>query len=195
MDRRSQSICHPQSVHLLAIPSRTSDLRWAASKFSLLPRAFSFDKIRKLRSILPKTPTSLVPHGCDSLSFTLQFAYNEASFFLIRFLQKFDSIELAPDGQPSACRPPAVWKTISDSRKSVEHFIPKSHLTMYAKVRISFTGTLSSFLGHPGVFAGWETGGVVHTPGRKDAPSCRLVTDTYLHRTLLHTFRVDCGLG
>ncbi|KAG8923937.1 hypothetical protein FRC01_012147 [Tulasnella sp. 417] len=62
-----------------------------------------------------------------------QFAYNEASFFLIRFLQKFDTIELAPDGQPSAFRPPAVWKTIRDSRKAVEHFIPKSHLTMYAK--------------------------------------------------------------
>lgn len=57
---------------------------------------------------------------------------------MIRFLQKFDTIELAPDGQPSACRPPAGWKTITDSRKAVEHFIPKSHLTMYAKVRISF---------------------------------------------------------
>lgn len=76
-----------------------------------------------------------------------QFAYNEASFFLIRFLQKFDSIDLAPDGQPSACRPPAVWKTISDSRKSVEHFIPKSHLTMYAKgglwTRMKSTSTSS----------------------------------------------------
>ncbi|KAG9016362.1 hypothetical protein FRB90_003112 [Tulasnella sp. 427] len=80
-----------------------------------------------------------------------QFAYNEASFFLIRLLQKFDAIELAPDGQPTACRPPEVWKTISscDSRKPVEHFIPKAHLTLYAKhlpIKAALASVRSPFL-------------------------------------------------
>lgn len=81
---------------------------------------------------------------------------------MIRFLQKFDTIELAPDGQPSACRPPAGWKTITDSRKAVEHFIPKSHLTMYAKVRISFAvNPFFASLALSGALAGWDASGVV----------------------------------
>ncbi|KAG9004393.1 hypothetical protein FRB94_002411 [Tulasnella sp. JGI-2019a] len=62
-----------------------------------------------------------------------QFAYNEISFFLIRFLQRFWKVELAPDGQPMGSLPPAEWKEDVGTRKPIEKIWPKSHVTMYCK--------------------------------------------------------------
>ena len=69
-----------------------------------------------------------------------QFAYNEASFMLVRLLQAFDHIELAPDAQPAGSVPPDEWREEAEAggrgdRKAVERVWVKSHLTIYAKVR------------------------------------------------------------
>ena len=64
-----------------------------------------------------------------------QFAYNEMSFFLIRLLQNFETIEFDIESQPPASRPPAEWKG-SPGRKGVEKFWPKAHLTLYSEVSI-----------------------------------------------------------
>ncbi|KAG9032610.1 hypothetical protein FRB95_001196 [Tulasnella sp. JGI-2019a] len=63
-----------------------------------------------------------------------QFAYNEISFFLIRFLQQFEQIELAPDAHPPGALPPAEWKTHppSGTRAAYEKVWPKSDITTYS---------------------------------------------------------------
>ncbi|KAG9038187.1 hypothetical protein FRB95_002627 [Tulasnella sp. JGI-2019a] len=61
-----------------------------------------------------------------------QFAYNEISFFLVRFLQQFERIDLAPDGHPPGTLPPPEWKNATDGRQSIERIWPRSHLTTYS---------------------------------------------------------------
>ncbi|KAJ7830511.1 cytochrome P450 monooxygenase [Mycena olivaceomarginata] len=58
-----------------------------------------------------------------------QFAYQEISFFIIRLLQTFQSLELASDAMPPDSLPPASWAT-GKGRKAIEKIRPKSDLTM-----------------------------------------------------------------
>lgn len=53
------------------------------------------------------------------------------SFMLIRLLQHFDTISLAPDAQAPDTYPPPAWAE-AEGRKATEKFFPKMHLTMYA---------------------------------------------------------------
>lgn len=66
----------------------------------------------------------------------MQFAYNEMSFFLVKLLQRFSSMELAPEAAPPESLPPAGWAVTGSSRKRIDRFWPKSHLTMYSHVSI-----------------------------------------------------------
>lgn len=66
-------------------------------------------------------------------SVTLQFAYNEMSFFLIRLLQNFSHVELDLSAQPPDARPPAEWAS-AEGQKGREQIIPKCHLTLYVLV-------------------------------------------------------------
>jgi hypothetical protein len=72
---------------------------------------------------------------CDIVAACDQFAYHETSFFLIRFLQSFSGIHLAPDAQPISSRPPEGWAT-SAGYKEGEKIWSKAHLTTYAVVGI-----------------------------------------------------------
>jgi hypothetical protein len=58
------------------------------------------------------------------------------TIFLIRVLQNFETVTLAPHAQPAWSRPPLSWKSPENSgkRKSKEEFWPKHHLTMYVHV-------------------------------------------------------------
>lgn len=70
-----------------------------------------------------------------------QFAYNEASVMLVRMLQAFERVELAPDAQPGGTRAPEAWtRAPAGERKSRERVWPKSHLTMY--VEVSYFGSI-----------------------------------------------------
>ncbi|KAF7330545.1 Cytochrome P450 monooxygenase [Mycena venus] len=71
----------------------------------------------------------ILKSGRHILIFVVQFAYQEISFFIIRILQSFESIELAPDAQPPESLPPASWANGS-GRKKFEKIRPKSDLTM-----------------------------------------------------------------
>ncbi|EJD37697.1 cytochrome P450 [Auricularia subglabra TFB-10046 SS5] len=64
-----------------------------------------------------------------------QFAYNEASVFLVRLLQRFSAVELAPDCQPKGSTPPEIWKhdTAHGYLPTVEQCWPASALTLFAK--------------------------------------------------------------
>ena len=55
------------------------------------------------------------------------------SFILIRLLQQFDTISLAPDAQAPDTLPPPAWAE-GEGRKATEKIFPKVHLTMYAHV-------------------------------------------------------------
>jgi len=52
---------------------------------------------------------------------------------LIRLLQSFDRVELAPEAQPLDGRPPKEWQT-AGGRQAIETIIPKTHLTLYVHV-------------------------------------------------------------
>ncbi|KAF8498338.1 cytochrome P450 [Gautieria morchelliformis] len=64
-----------------------------------------------------------------------QFAYHEASFFMIRLLQRYDRITLAPECQPADSRPPASWQYAQSGtpRKAVEQCVIQSHLTLFVQ--------------------------------------------------------------
>ena len=67
-------------------------------------------------------------------TFHHQFAYNEASFMVIRLVQSFKNFKLAMADHPESL-PPPEWKASGVGRKAVEKVNLKSHLTIYAKVK------------------------------------------------------------
>jgi hypothetical protein len=53
------------------------------------------------------------------------------SYCLIRLLQSFSGVTLAPEAHPPGEGVPAAWAQ-GEGRTKIEQFVPKSHLTMYA---------------------------------------------------------------
>ncbi|OCH86929.1 cytochrome P450 [Obba rivulosa] len=74
------------------------------------------------------TPFSAGPRICIGQNYAL----NEASCFLARLLQQFDSIILATDAQPAESLPPPEWKR-GTGRQAVEKIWPGAALTAYIK--------------------------------------------------------------
>ncbi|KAH7912121.1 cytochrome P450 monooxygenase CYP63 [Hygrophoropsis aurantiaca] len=74
------------------------------------------------------TPFSAGPRICIGQNYAL----NEASFFLVRLLQQFDTFTLAPDAQPSPSLPPAEWKN-GRGRQAVERIRPEAAMTLFVK--------------------------------------------------------------
>jgi len=67
--------------------------------------------------------------------FSRQFAYNEASFFLIRLLQQFTDFDL---DEGEMLSPPDYWKTYEGREKDEKVYL-SSHVTMSVKVgRVQF---------------------------------------------------------
>ncbi|KAI0916862.1 hypothetical protein AcW1_007802 [Taiwanofungus camphoratus] len=101
------------------------------------PDADVFDPDRfldeRLNKYLVPNPFIFIPFNAGPrICLGQQFAYNEMSFFVVRLLQSFDRIELAPDAQPAYSLPPASWVSGS-GRKAVEKIRPKHELTMYVQ--------------------------------------------------------------
>ncbi|THG93090.1 hypothetical protein EW026_g8044 [Hermanssonia centrifuga] len=100
------------------------------------PDAEEFDPDRfldyRVHKYLTPNPFIFLPFNAGPrICLGQQFAYNEMSFFLIRLLQKFETISLETDSQPPDTRPPAHWANCP-GRKGVEKFWPKAHLTLYS---------------------------------------------------------------
>ncbi|KAK6971681.1 cytochrome P450 [Favolaschia claudopus] len=104
------------------------------------PDALQFDPERfldeRLHKYLTPNPFIFLPfNGGPRICLGQQFAYHEASFFLVRLLQTFSAISLDPDAQPPDARPPAKWKTDEKMVKTGwtphEKIRPRSHLTMF----------------------------------------------------------------
>ncbi|KAG9001078.1 hypothetical protein FRB93_012458 [Tulasnella sp. JGI-2019a] len=62
-----------------------------------------------------------------------QFAYNEASFVLVRLLQVIDDFTVAQtEAAPTGSLPPDEWK-LRKGRQAIEQIHPQSAMTMYSK--------------------------------------------------------------
>ncbi|KIK65139.1 hypothetical protein GYMLUDRAFT_39531 [Collybiopsis luxurians FD-317 M1] len=74
------------------------------------------------------TPFSAGPRICLGQN----YAYNEASFFLVRLLQQYDTFTLAPEAQPEGSLPPPEWKE-RKGRQAEEKIWPAAALTLFVK--------------------------------------------------------------
>jgi len=102
------------------------------------PDALEFDPDRfldsRLHQYLTPNPFIFVPFNAGPrICLGQQFAYNEASYYLIRLLQTFSSFSLAMDAQPAEGTPPASWVKSSGTTKGRDKIMFGLHLTMYAK--------------------------------------------------------------
>ncbi|KAG9029734.1 hypothetical protein FRB95_004936 [Tulasnella sp. JGI-2019a] len=61
-----------------------------------------------------------------------QFAYNEASFVLVRLLQVVDRFTIAQSEAPLGSMPPDEWK-LRKGREAIEQIHPQSAMTLYSK--------------------------------------------------------------
>jgi len=109
------------------------DAYWGPDAHLFDPDRFLDDRLKKY---LTPNPFIFLPFNAGPrICLGQQFAYHEASFFLVRMLQRFDHIELAPECQPPESMPPATWakEATGSPRKKLERCFPKSHLTLFAE--------------------------------------------------------------
>ncbi|KAK0481271.1 cytochrome P450 [Armillaria novae-zelandiae] len=102
------------------------------------PDALEFDPDRfldgRLHKYLTPNPFIFVPFNAGPrICLGQQFAYNEASYYLIRLLQAFSSFSLAMDAQPAEGIPPKTWTKAPGTTKGRDKIMFGLHLTMYAK--------------------------------------------------------------
>ncbi|KAK0200205.1 cytochrome P450 [Desarmillaria ectypa] len=102
------------------------------------PDALEFDPDRFLDSRLQKyltpNPYIFLPFNAGPrICLGQQFAYNEASYYLIRLLQNFSSFSLARNVQPEEGIPPASWIPTPGTTKGREKIMFGVHITIYAK--------------------------------------------------------------
>ncbi|KAF9448162.1 cytochrome P450 monooxygenase pc-2 [Macrolepiota fuliginosa MF-IS2] len=123
-----------RTLYTVLIMHRRKDL-WG-------PDALEFDPDRfldyRLHKYLTPNPFIFLPFNAGPrICLGQQFAYNEASFFLVRLLQRFESVKLEVDAMEPEERVPEEWgqQTMEEtgSRKAVEKVRPRTHLTMYVK--------------------------------------------------------------
>ncbi|KAJ7320810.1 cytochrome P450 monooxygenase CYP63 [Mycena albidolilacea] len=101
------------------------------------PDADIFDPERWLHpdriSKFVANPTMYAPFSAGPrICLGQNYAYNEASYFLVRLLQEFDTFTLAPEFQPAGSLPPPEWKS-RKGRQAIEKIWPAAALTLYIK--------------------------------------------------------------
>ncbi|KAJ6629919.1 cytochrome P450 monooxygenase CYP63 [Mycena sp. CBHHK59/15] len=87
------------------------------------------DRVAKFVS----NPTMYAPFSAGPrICLGQNYAYNEASYFIVRLMQEFDTFTLAPEFQPTGSLPPPEWKH-RQGRQAVERVWPASAMTLYIK--------------------------------------------------------------
>ncbi|KAJ7511189.1 cytochrome P450 [Mycena galericulata] len=108
---------------------RRKDL-WGPDALDFDPERFIDERLHKY--LIPNPFIFLPFNGGPRICLGQQFAYHEASFILIRLLQSFSRISLAPDAQPPDSRVPEDWHAEDASAwKRREKVRPKSSLAMF----------------------------------------------------------------
>ncbi|KAG7440380.1 cytochrome P450 monooxygenase pc-3 [Guyanagaster necrorhizus] len=102
------------------------------------PDALEFDPDRfldgRLQKYLTPNPYIFLPFNAGPrICLGQQFAYTEASYYLIRLLQSFSSFSLARDVQPAEGIPPESWTPTPGTTKGREKIMFGVHITIYAK--------------------------------------------------------------
>ncbi|KAJ4467864.1 cytochrome P450 [Lentinula aciculospora] len=114
-------------IYSVFVMQRRTDL-WGPDALKFDPDRFLDERVQKY--LIPNPfifcPFNAGPRICIGQ----QFAYNESSFFLVRLLQNFSSIEISEESQPPDSRPSASWKK-EGGIKATEKVKLKTHLTMY----------------------------------------------------------------
>ncbi|KAI0029775.1 cytochrome P450 [Vararia minispora EC-137] len=106
-------------LYSVLVMHRRTDL-WGPDALTFDPERFLDDRVRYLTANnFIFLPFNAGPRICLGQ----QFAYNEASVFLVRLLQQYSGVQLAPDVQPPESR--SRWP-------GREKVWMKAHLTMYA---------------------------------------------------------------
>ncbi|THV00132.1 hypothetical protein K435DRAFT_657669, partial [Dendrothele bispora CBS 962.96] len=104
--------------------------------------ALDFDPDQFLQSRMYQylTPNPFVLSPVDTsprICLGQPFAYHEASFFLVRLLQRFGRIELLKEAIPLAVKAPKEWKE-KGVIKARERVQMRSHLMMYVVVSVIY---------------------------------------------------------
>ncbi|KAJ6512364.1 cytochrome P450 [Mycena vulgaris] len=116
----------PFSVLLM---QRRTDL-WGPDAAQWDPERFIDERLNRY---LTPNPFIFLPFNAGPrICLGQQFAYHEASFFLVRLLQNFSGISLALEAQPPASRLPADWaKDDKLGWRRGERLRVKNHLSLY----------------------------------------------------------------
>ncbi|KAJ7512111.1 cytochrome P450 [Mycena galericulata] len=124
---------HSKVPFSVLVMQRRTDL-WGPDAIQWDPDRFIDERLHKY---LTPNPFIFLPFNAGPrICLGQQFAYHEASFFLVRLFQAFsDEIALAPDAQPPASRPaqPASDSEADDELgwKRRERLTVRSHLTLF----------------------------------------------------------------
>jgi len=105
---------------------RRTDL-WGPDALVFDPDRFLDDRVQKY---LTPNPFIFCPFNAGPrICLGQQFAYHEATFFLVRLLQQFTGYTLE---KSENIQPPPEWATC-DGLKATEKVYPATHLTMFVK--------------------------------------------------------------
>ncbi|KAJ7689971.1 cytochrome P450 [Mycena rosella] len=110
---------------------RRTDL-WGPDAAQWDPERFIDERLHKH---LTPNPFIFLPFNAGPrICLGQQFAYHEASFFLVRLLQNFSGVSLALDAQPPASRLPSNWAQDDElGWRSGERLNVKNHLSMFVE--------------------------------------------------------------
>ncbi|PPR07845.1 hypothetical protein CVT24_002990 [Panaeolus cyanescens] len=112
------------------------------------PDALKFDPDRfldhRLHKYLTPNPFIFCPFNAGPrICLGQQFAYHEATFYLVRLLQQFSNFRL---DEKENIKPPASWKN-AKGLKAQEKIVPSVHLTMFVKppLRLRMTVAMKTY--------------------------------------------------
>ena len=117
---KSEEIFNPKPLHFLSFQRRTSHLSGTTGIVALTTHFFVTVNIGNSVNVI--------------FFFVSQFAYHEATFFLIRLFQQFTGFAL---DNSANIKTPADWATC-DGLKATEKVYPAAHLTMFVRVSVLF---------------------------------------------------------
>ncbi|KAF7338913.1 hypothetical protein MSAN_02214600 [Mycena sanguinolenta] len=114
-------------IYSVIVMHRRTDL-WGPDALQWDPERFIDERLHKY--LIPNPFIFLPFNAGPRICIGQQFAYHEASFFLVRLLQNFSNISLVPTAQPIAFTPSDITDDPLGWKRS-ERLAVKTHLTMF----------------------------------------------------------------
>ncbi|KAL1719911.1 cytochrome P450 [Schizophyllum commune] len=119
---------HTSVVYLPLLIQRDSEL-WGPDADVFDPERWMDDRLgRYVQDPAMFAPFSAGPRICIGQN----YAYNHATYFLVRLIQRFDTFALASDAQPAGSLPPEEWK-LREGRQRYERIWPSNAMTLFVK--------------------------------------------------------------